>query len=192
MNFDMPALLVLLGSLFLLLGCTGEIFSKHLSVKLSQLTARIVLASVGLFMLGIGIIGPDKLLSPTQAAEEEEPEIITETPAIPSAWFFNIAGSYQGQATSTGQAYPVRTTFSIDSKNKIIGTYIIQENTKRIGGTLTHAEITGPKAIQFKWHDDNGSGILQVEFSEDLDSFTGHWGAGNTLDDSAVWNGVRE
>lgn len=62
-DLDPNILLILIGSLFVLIGASGKIFIEKFSVAVASVSSRIFVVVIGLVMLGIGVIGPGKLFS---------------------------------------------------------------------------------------------------------------------------------
>ncbi len=62
-DLDPNILLILLGSLFVLIGASGKIFIEKFSVVVASAGSRILVVAIGLVMLGIGVVGPGSLFS---------------------------------------------------------------------------------------------------------------------------------
>ena len=60
-DLDPNILLILIGSLFVLVGASGKIFIEKFSVAVASVGSRIFVIAIGLVMLGIGVVGPGKL-----------------------------------------------------------------------------------------------------------------------------------
>lgn len=60
-DLDPNILLILVGSLFVLIGASGKIFIEKFSVAVASVGSRIFVVVIGLVMLGIGVVGPGKL-----------------------------------------------------------------------------------------------------------------------------------
>jgi uncharacterized protein YecT (DUF1311 family) len=60
-DLDPNILLILIGSLFVLIGASGKIFIEKFSVAVASVGSRIFVVVIGLVMLGIGVVGPGKL-----------------------------------------------------------------------------------------------------------------------------------
>ncbi len=62
-DLDPNILLILIGSLFVLIGASGKIFIEKFSVAVATAGSRILVVVIGLVMLGIGVVGPGNLFS---------------------------------------------------------------------------------------------------------------------------------
>ena len=60
-DLDPNILLILIGSLFVLIGASGKIFIEKFSVAVASAGSRIFVVVIGLVMLGIGVVGPGNL-----------------------------------------------------------------------------------------------------------------------------------
>ena len=60
-DLDPNILLILIGSLFVLIGASGKIFIEKFSVAVASVGSRIFVVAIGLVMLGIGVVGPGNL-----------------------------------------------------------------------------------------------------------------------------------
>ncbi|MDD5272506.1 MAG: hypothetical protein PHU14_07295 [Methylovulum sp.] len=149
--------------------------------------SKALILSLGMAMLGIGIIGPDKLFSGEAQATDN-----AETEDSQAPWFFKITGDYQGVIASAKTRHPIKTTFSVSKVNKITGAYVIEEGDRTRAGELVKAEIAGPNTLQFQWHDEDGNGTVRIIFSEDLAHFSGNWGNDTNLDLGNGWDGEKE
>lgn len=188
-NLQPNIILIVLGSLFVLIGASGRIFIEKFSVAVASIGPRVLISILGVAMLGVGIIGPNKLF-PSEPKTDQSQSKPDQSHAEP--WFRKISGTYTGIATSKGVDYPASTTFSVDAQGNITGTYVIEEPQKMAGGKLEKAMILGLGSIQFEWKDDYGHGVLRVVFSEDLNSFTGNWGDDNQLTLDYKWSGKKK
>lgn len=77
-DLDPNILLILVGSLFVLIGASGKIFIEKFSVALASVGSRIFVVVIGLVMLGIGVVGPGKLFrgpaaGPTASKPVQQP-----------------------------------------------------------------------------------------------------------------------
>ena len=191
-DLDPNILLILLGSLFILIGASGKIFIEKFSVAIASKGSRLFVSILGLLMLSIGIVGPSKLFS-DRIPDPSRPTQVAHVPSRPSdvPWFKKVVGTYTGIATSAGIDYPVSTTFVVDAAGNITGTYVIEEAHRMMGGKLGGSKILGLGSVEFDWNDDAGRGKLRVVFAEDLNSFTGNWGNDHQLDLNYNWNGKK-
>ena len=62
-DLDPNILLILIGSLFVLIGASGKIFIEKFSVVVASAGSRTLVVVIGLVMLGIGVVGPSNLFS---------------------------------------------------------------------------------------------------------------------------------
>ena len=195
LNVEPNILLILLGSLFILIGASGKILIEKFFVAVASRGPRLFISILGLLMLGIGILGPNKILpkqeSSTGAANHTLVQSGDDT-NVAASWIQQIPGAYVGTATSAGQDIPVTTTFVLDDRGRLTGTYLLEEAQGMLGGKLENAKILGLGTIQFEWIDDAGRGTLRVVFSEDLNSFTGNWGDNAQLELGYKWNGKKK
>ena len=60
-DLDPNILLILIGSLFVLIGASGKIFIEKFSVAVASPGSRALVVVIGLVMLGIGVVGPGTL-----------------------------------------------------------------------------------------------------------------------------------
>jgi len=105
-------------------------------------------------------------------------------------WTSNIAGSYKGIIYTGQTEYPGTTTFAMDDKGMLKGTYALDENGTTVPGTLTDFREVGPRKLTCTWHDKNGSGPFVLTFTEDLSAFDGLWSnAGQPP--THGWNGKK-
>jgi len=194
-DFDIEpnVLLILLGSLFVLIGASGKILIEKFSVDLASRGPRLLVSVLGLVMLGIGIVGPNKLFPDQTAAPQSVSQVESTASHVPDGpWFTKIAGTYTGVATSSGTDYPVSTTFLVDASGNITGTYVIEESRRMVGGKFDRAKVLGIGSIDLDWKDDFGRGKLRVVFSEDFNSFTGNWGDEQQLTLNSIWTGKKK
>lgn len=193
LNIEPNILLILLGSLFVMIGASGKILIERFSVAISSIGPRLFVTLLGLVMLGIGIAGPSKLFPDQQLNAPGTPRVASVVGYIADGpWFKKITGTYTGKATSSGVDYPASTTFVVDSLGGISGTYLIEESKRMMGGKLEKAKILGLGSIEFEWRDDFGHGTLRVAFSEDLNSFSGNWGDEHNLALDYKWTGKKK
>jgi len=106
------------------------------------------------------------------------------------SWMTQIAGSYKGGMWGGETRYPGTTTFSVDAKGAVKGTYELDENGTAVPGKLSDFRVVGPRQLACRWEDKNGEGDLNMTFTDDLSRFDGLW----TLDGAAEkhrWDGTR-
>ena len=77
-DLDPNILLILIGSLFVLIGASGKIFIEKFSVAMASAGSRIFVVIIGLAMLGIGVVGPGNLFrgqvaGPTASKPVQQP-----------------------------------------------------------------------------------------------------------------------
>lgn len=60
-DLDPNILLILIGSLFVLIGASGKIFIEKFSVVVASAGSRAFVVVIGLVMLGVGVVGPGNL-----------------------------------------------------------------------------------------------------------------------------------
>lgn len=78
-DLDPNILLILIGSLFVLVGASGKIFIEKFSVVVASAGSRILVVVIGLAMLGIGVVGPGNLFrgqvaGPTASKPVQQPD----------------------------------------------------------------------------------------------------------------------
>ena len=78
-DLDPNILLILIGSLFVLIGASGKIFIEKFSVAVASAGSRLFIVAIGLVMLGIGVVGPGTLLrgqvaGPTASKPVQQPD----------------------------------------------------------------------------------------------------------------------
>lgn len=195
-NVEPNILLILLGSVFILIGASGKILIEKFSVAVASRGPRLFISILGLVMLGIGILGPNTILP----KQEHSTEVVaSHTPGQSgngsndtASWIHRVPGTYIGTVTSAGVDIPATTTFVLDSKGNLTGAYLLEESQGMMGGKLEKAKILGLGTLQFEWMDDAGRGTLRVVFAEDLRSFTGNWGDNTQLELGNKWNGKKK
>jgi len=78
-DLDPNILLILIGSLFVLIGASGKIFIEKFSVAVASAGSRIFVVVIGLVMLGVGVVGPGTLFrghvaGPTASKPVQQPD----------------------------------------------------------------------------------------------------------------------
>ena len=106
-------------------------------------------------------------------------------------WSSGIAGSYKGIIFSGQTEFPGTTTFKIDDKGVLTGTYELDDNGTTVTGTLSDFQDLGKRKLSCKWHDKNGTGDFILTFTEDLSSFDGTWN-NDGQDSASGWNGKKK
>lgn len=71
MNIEPNILLIIIGSIFILLGVAGKILIERFKVTLPTVPSRIVISVLGLILLFLGIIGPQKVVPSQQIGSPE-------------------------------------------------------------------------------------------------------------------------
>ena len=106
-------------------------------------------------------------------------------------WTSRIAGSYKGDIFSGRiTKYAGTTTFKIDDKGVLTGTYELDDNGTTVTGTLSDFTDLGGGKLACKWHDKNGTGDFTLTFAEDLSAFDGLW-SNEGQDATSAWNGKK-
>ncbi len=99
-------------------------------------------------------------------------------------------GKYRGSVYSADRHVPVVTTFYLDSRGEIAGSYVIEDGSTTTSGTLSNFTAIGEDSAKFTWQDKFGSGKLRILFSSNLEQFNGFWGTDNRT--NYHWSGTRE
>jgi len=104
------------------------------------------------------------------------------------------AGRYCGEMISSGDYRDVETLLNIDKSGRIVGTYLAGDPAGRLEGTLAERDGSTGTSRALVWTDKYGTGILNLDFSDDFGQFKGSWGAlrdGKFEAASHSWNGAR-
>src|SRR5580765_1879893 len=82
-----------------------------------------------------------------------------------SSWTTAVAGRYEGQLTSDGQALPASTNLTIGPNNAISGSYtFVEPGNVRVGGSLAACVAIRSLVLSCKWRDRYGEGTLEMTF----------------------------
>lgn len=106
------------------------------------------------------------------------------------SWATQIAGSYKGGMWGGDTKFPGTTTFSVDAKGALKGAYELDENGTAVPGKLSDFRVVGPRQLQCRWEDKNGTGDLKMTFTDNLSRFDGLWTADGQQEQHR-WNGAR-
>ncbi len=106
------------------------------------------------------------------------------------SWAAHIAGSYKGGMWGGDTRYPGTTTFSVDAKGVLTGVYELDENGTAVPGKLSDFRVVGPRQLECKWEDKNGTGDLKMTFADNWSRFDGLWNADGT-EEKNRWNGAK-
>lgn len=93
LNVEPNILLILLGSLFVLIGVSGKIFIEKFSVAVAAIGPRILISALGFAMLGIGVIGTNKLFPDKADGAKTEPiniQIPSEPSHLPASFTISV------------------------------------------------------------------------------------------------------
>jgi hypothetical protein len=104
------------------------------------------------------------------------------------------AGRFCGEMISSGDYQDVETLLNVDRDGRIAGSYELDEPDGRVEGTLTEKDPGAGTSRTLVWTDKYGTGLLDLEFSDDYRGFKGRWsGSNNGRFDapSHSWNGTR-
>lgn len=108
--------------------------------------------------------------------------------AVPSQ---PIIATYEGQVFNGDDIDPILTTFVIEDGKKLMGTYVIEEETGFESGNLSDCQLEGTYTVTCTWRDKYGAGFARILFSTDYRSFNGFWG--QSSDTTLLpWSGVRK
>ncbi len=105
-------------------------------------------------------------------------------------WTSKIAGDYKGIIYSGQVEYPGTTTFAIDDKGILTGTYELDDKGTTVTGTLSGFREVGERKLACTWVDLNGTGDFTLTFTEDLSAFEGQWNDAGS-ENTSGWNGKK-
>lgn len=219
MNLEPNTLLIIIGSIFILLGLAGHIVIEKFSVSLAALPARATITILGAVLLTFGIVGPHNILPNKQdnaLKQAEKPDVVVKErpqekainsmeeankkkdlpeektkPVGIDEWFNQVSGSYYGYVDNRGKLDRVVTTLYLDNKGKLKGTYVMGEDEELALGELYEFKSEQRYTAEFTWKDKYGTGRLRIEFSPDLLSFSGNWGRDVYLHEYLTWTGSK-
>ncbi|PSH63614.1 hypothetical protein CU103_15285 [Phyllobacterium sophorae] len=104
------------------------------------------------------------------------------------------AGRFCGEVISSGDYQDVETMLNVDKDGRITGTYELDEPDGRVEGTVTEKEPGTGTSRTLVWTDKYGTGLLELDFSDDYKEFKARWGGSNNGRFDAAshtWNGTR-
>ncbi len=104
------------------------------------------------------------------------------------------AGRFCGEMISNGDYRDVETVLNVDKSGRIDGTYEAREGNARLQGTLKETDPGSGPSRTVIWTDKYGTGLLNLNFSDDYSAFKGRWGPsdnGRFEAASHTWSGVR-
>lgn len=102
-------------------------------------------------------------------------------------------GTYVGTLYSAG-IVPVFTTFypqPMDEQKQMYGTFMYQENDDWVTGSLSRCQSLPDRQTICQWHDKYGTGIMDIRFDEQYQSFDGSWGTYCGTRPDLIWNGKK-
>lgn len=111
-------------------------------------------------------------------------------PAAAAKWESKIGGSYKGIIYTGQTEYPGTTTFQVDKKGGLSGTYELMDEGTKVTGKLSDFRIVAKNKLECKWVDTNGTGAFKVTFKDDLSSFKGTWNNDDN-EEWSDWNGKK-
>lgn len=101
-----------------------------------------------------------------------------------------IAGTYHGEALNGSDLDPVTTTFRLGSGGRLVGEYVLEDETGTFHGTISNAFFEDG-TLFIEWTDRDGEGYAELTFSSDFRSFDGFWGSLDS-ENQNPWSGRRE
>ena len=109
-----------------------------------------------------------------------------------SSWTTAVAGRYEGQLTSDGQALPASTNLTVGPNNAISGSYtFVEPGNVRLEGLLDACVAVRSLVLSCKWRDRYGDGTFEMTFAGDFRSFTGRWSSSDKPSQWYAWSGAR-
>ena len=102
-----------------------------------------------------------------------------------------IIATYEGQVFNGDNMDRILTTFVIEDGKKLIGTYVVEEETGLESGNLSDCLLEGTYSVACHWRDKYGAGFARILFSADYRSFNGFWGQSSDTT-FFPWNGMRK
>jgi len=104
----------------------------------------------------------------------------------------NVSGVYKGEIGGGGRIYPGVTEFTQDSDGKIIGKYKVEVPYDIVTGELNSCtEKLETRQIICRFNDKYGTGVVDLLFSKDFNSFSGLSNNDSYPDNKDPWNGER-
>jgi len=106
-----------------------------------------------------------------------------------SACYADALGTWRGPVLNGLGVEDMITTFYLGAYGRLVGRYHI-EDAVPFDGTLNDFRETGPCEGDFRWHDLDGSGTVDIQFQSVLGRFLGRWGL-DLRGRGHVFNGYR-
>ncbi len=110
-------------------------------------------------------------------------------------WLKSLRGVYYGKLESAGSTVDVETTFNFVGSVPFTGSYLYAESGELVRGSLKKCSPLPEMKLNCDWHDRNGQGSLNIQFSETAASFKGIWTGEkwNMFDSSegSLWEGQK-
>ena len=101
-----------------------------------------------------------------------------------------IVGVYHGEALNGATLDPVTTTFRLAPGGRLVGEYVIDDESGSFHGTISNAFFEDG-VLRIEWTDRDGEGYAELVFSSDFSRFDGFWGSFDSPNENP-WNGVKE
>ena len=101
-----------------------------------------------------------------------------------------IVGVYHGEAFNGGDLDPVTTTFRFAPGNRLVGEYVIEDESGVFQGTISNAFFEDG-VLQVEWTDRDGEGYAELTFSSNFTRFDGFWASFDSPNENP-WNGIKE
>lgn len=101
-----------------------------------------------------------------------------------------IAGTYDGEVFNGNDLDPVVTSFTLDARGRLSGSYTVDEESGAYSGHLSSFVFEDAYTLTMAWTDKFGEGYATLRFSADYSSFSGEW---TEVDGSGglPWSGSR-
>ncbi len=106
-------------------------------------------------------------------------------------WLSRINGTYSGILESDGSPVDAETTFNYFGKKPFRGSFLYAESGNLVKGSLANCSPMDQRYLSCIWSDKYGSGSLNIYFTEDLNSFKGHWSPSSNPSEIYSWEGSR-
>ena len=104
----------------------------------------------------------------------------------------SVSGVYKGEIGGGGRIYPGATEFTQDSDGKIKGRYTVEAGDTIVKGELySCTEKLETRRVIFLWNDKYGTGVVDLLFSKEFNSFSGLSNNDSYPDNKNPWNGER-
>lgn len=106
-------------------------------------------------------------------------------------WSKSIVGRYISEISTGKKSLPGVTKFQLNNNGKLTGSYSYKEESGTTHGKLSQCtEIKKKHVLICKWKDKYGTGMLEMNFSNDYKNFQGAWFVIRPAA-SLPWNGRR-